>query len=71
MKIVQGKAKPKDITKALDDAMKTVHSEYEKRISQSAKEQRIKTVAEQEAHSLVSAVETAPVKMCLLTTVPK
>ena len=63
------KAKAQDITKALDNAMKSADSDSEKRISHSAKEHRIKSIAEQDARSIVSALEAAGVKMCLFTTV--
>ena len=62
LKIMQDKLKAQDITKALDDAMKAANSEYDKQTSQ----QRKKTVVEQDSQSIVSALETAAVKMCLL-----
>ena len=70
-KIMEGKVKAQDITKALNDAIKIAESDYEQRISQSVKEQRIKPIAEQDARSIVSSLEAAAAKMCLLTTVTK
>ena len=62
LKIMPDKLQAQDITKAFNDAMKAANTEYDKQTSQ----QRRKTVVEQDSQSIVSALETAAVKMCLL-----